>query len=363
MSKKYVCFSQRMMMIKGMKDFLWKEKIRKRIKSSGLIEEEKKQLYYLSKYGIKYEEYISEYLDCSLRILSGNLKDMEKDSPILLCVVKDDLFRLSTFFEYYRKIGIKQFVFLDDKSSDGTREFLMFQDDVLLFGTEKNYSTIRRQVWINKMISTIGYNRWYLVLDSDEIFDYPYRDKKSITEYVDFLEEKGKTRVKAILLDMFSKNQLFDDSIIEPQDIFEKCCFYLPEYKLEQCHYDVRIVGGARGEMFSQIGMKETPIVSKYPLIFIREDDIVINSHCNLPATRNYPDKPETILRHYKFLPGDKEKYIQRVTKGNFENGSQEYKAYLRLEGGIQYKTVVDKMIRYNDYNSAKEIEIFKREG
>jgi hypothetical protein len=135
---------------------------------------------------------------------------------------------------------------------------------------------------------------------------------------------------------------------------------FLPNYTFERCHYDKRIKGGAREEMFSQIGINTAPVVSKYPLIYVKDDDIIINSHCNLPANRNMPDFPETVLRHYKFLAGDKKKYLQRINKGNFENDSEEYKAYLQLEEGMEYQKVVSKMIKYNDFESSAAIDIMR---
>ena len=355
-----IYLSQILMKIYAVKDFRKKKDQKKMINCSTLSLEEKKRLFYLNSYGIKYSEFIREYLDCTITIIKKNDNEMEKLDPIVICIIKNDLMRVKMFLEYYRKIGIKKFVFLDDKSTDGTFEFLNEQPDVSIYIADKPYTTVRRQVWINKIISELGTNRWYLIVDSDEIFDYLDREHVTISKFINKLMANKQDLVKVILLDMFSAKSLFADNVYNYKDIFQECNMFLPEYSYERCHYDIRIKGGARGLMFSQMGEKILPVVSKYPLIYVKKDDIIINSHCNLPAKRNKPNHPEAVLRHYKFLPDDREKYIRRISEGNFENGSKEYKIYSQMENNIQYQQIVKYMIKYNDFSSALNITLLK---
>lgn len=306
--------------------------------------------------GHKHVEFINEYVACRLDVLKEWNSTGDALTPIVVCVVKNDLIRMQLVLDYYRKIGVTQFAILDDHSTDGTREFLAAQHDVMLFVTEKPYTTVRRQVWLNKIIEYVGRNRWYLVVDSDELFDYKNSDYVSIKELTAELAAGGKTRVKALLLDMFSSEGLYNNDVSKADDVVRVYNLFLPEYELKKGLYDDFVRGGARGVVFKEL--HTTPVVSKYPLIYIDEKDILLNSHYYFPYVRNKPKRPSTVLRHYKFLPSDKSVYQERAKIENFAAGSKDYKAYSSAVDDSEYKKIVNKMIKYIDFDSVKAVSI-----
>ena len=315
-------------------------------------------LFELAKCGDKYASFIREYSRSNVKMERPPAFLTDPDNPIVICVVKDDLMRMHLFLQYYRKLGIKQFAIMDDCSSDGTKEFLMAQKDVAMFTEQLGYTTLRRQVWIQKMIEMIGLYRWYLIVDSDELFDFKDSDKISLREFAISLKLKGRTRSKAILLDMFSEDALYSARIREPEDITRVCNLFYPKYQLDKNQYDTMVRGGAREILIA--GIQVSPWVSKYPLVFVDELDVMLNSHYCFPFTRNRPAAPASVLRHYKFLPGDRKKYNERITKGNFLNNSQDYKAYAELEKHIDYRSFSAKLIEYIDFNSTASIPVMR---
>jgi hypothetical protein len=62
----------------------------------------------------------------SLSIVHGNLHDAGTN---LFTVVRNEIFFLPAFFDHYRRLGVEQFVILDDGSTDGTAGFLAAQRD------------------------------------------------------------------------------------------------------------------------------------------------------------------------------------------------------------------------------------------
>ena len=84
-------------------------------------------------------------------------------------------------------------------------------------------------------------------------------------------------------------------------------------------------------------------------------------SHMFLPKGRNRPGRPDTVLRHYKFLPGDREKYALRVREGNFVHGSREYRQYMDNEkSGEAYRDCVRGFGTYQSYDSFAAIGILE---
>jgi len=328
------------------------------IKCSTLNEGEIHNLLSLNKYGSKFDEYINMYINVSISPISIKNNLLSSERPIVICIVKDDLIRMKLFLTHYRKMGIDSFFILDDSSTDGTREYLLDQSDVTVFESNVQYSTIIRQVWVNKMISYIGKNRWFLIVDSDELFDFSEEYSNSIMDYVKDLEAKEVSRAKALLLDMFCEKGLYADVIEKPEDIEKEYKYFYPYYYLEPTHYDVSVKGGARQIFFNESG--KMPIASKYPLIYIDSEDILFNSHVYFPFKRNVPNRPSTVLKHYKFLPGDQEKYIERIKKKNFEGNSQEYKAYYSYNSDFGFE-LINKMVEYKTFSSTNIITIMER--
>ena len=103
------------------------------------------------------------------QITDNNLKN---SNLIVVCVVKNELGRIVRWLDYYRKMGVKAFAIFDDNSDDGTREYLLKQPDVEVFVGTHDYTTIDKIVWVNMIIAIYGYNKWYLIVDSDELFTY-----------------------------------------------------------------------------------------------------------------------------------------------------------------------------------------------
>ena len=329
--------------------------LKKKIQSASISNVEKKQLRSLLKCGVRYKEYITEFLTCDVQSI-GRIEDLERMNCIVVCVVKNDLMRMKLFLEYYRNLGVKHFAILDDQSSDGTHEYLEKQEDVVLFKSDKAYSTVRRQVWINKIIQSIGYNKWYLIVDSDELFDYKNSASISLPMLVDQLAAEKVYCVKALMLDMFSAKSLFADDVKSYEDICRVCNMFLPKYRFSSRSF--HIFGGAREELLKSDTKVHAPTASKYPLIYMRPSVIAINSHNNYPYSENEILKARAVLRHYKFLPQDRQKYLERIEKQNFYNGSSEYKAYFEAEKQNVFQSISSGMKEYTGFDSVENLDV-----
>lgn len=334
------------------------KQVKNRINSASLSIMERKKLLYLSKYGNKYIDYINDYLCTDIEIVKNN--DFVPDKVTLVCVIKNDLIRLKMQLKYYRQKGIEQFVFLDDNSDDGTFQHLMQQPDTLVIKSKLSYTTVRRQVWINKIFDILGYNRWYLVVDSDELYSFSDNIHCSIENYVSKLVKKRRNCSKAILLDMFSKGSLFAKEPLDGDAIQELYSFYYPRYYFVKSAYDITIKGGARELISKGTKMDNTPVVSKYPLIYVKSNTIAINSHHVIPAKQNEGVFADSVLLHYKFLVTDMVKYKKRVENKSFHNGSSEYQSYLSLDDDYYVKHISRKLCKYDGICSLSELHVWK---
>ena len=62
-----------------------------------------------------------EYND--LRLVSR--KDVDPSGFTLLAILKNEIYFLPAFLNHYRRLGVQRFVFLDDRSDDGSFEYLL----------------------------------------------------------------------------------------------------------------------------------------------------------------------------------------------------------------------------------------------
>ena len=276
------------------------------------------------------------------------------DGVILLCVVKDDLERVQSMIPYYKKLGVQNFVFLDDGSSDGTKDFLISQNDVDVWRGKSAYTTNMRQVWLTRLVEHYGYNKWYIIVDSDEFLTYKNCETLPIAKVVSYMEENGYTQAHCFMLDMYGRNGLYSQSGESHFDfMLENIYFDTNTYEIIKGLRLDFVSGGMRSRCFNIKPIR----LSKYPLFYAKKGYVPINSHFPFPI----PDKKTTlnlgVLRHYKFLPSDKKRYQKRVQQGNFYNNSEEYVLYTEKEQSI-LDAAYDNNISgiYNDSFSLNEI-------
>ncbi|WP_308636707.1 glycosyltransferase family 2 protein [Paenibacillus silvisoli] len=296
--------------------------------------------------------------DLTMKKAAGRNNDL-----IVVCVVKDDLVRIKSFYQHYRSLGVQKFAILDNSSTDGTYEWLLEQDDTDVFHTTTPYSTNRRQGWINRLISYYGFNRWYLIVDADEHLMFEGMESKSISDFKEHAWRKGNFRVRTLTVDMYSKHSLNEK--VPDNDYVSSYIYFDSDNYREKKNYCFKYIdGGMRVRMFKGDNEKFNPYLTKYPLIYFQKGDIQYNSHYSFPFHKNFRSKCWGALFHYKFLPSDLKKYNEIALSGSFYNGSYEYKQYISIYNKNPNMTFIySGSKRYVDSNSLKLISKIDQVG
>ncbi len=246
-----------------------------------------------------------------------------KYDPILVCVEKNDIDRMKMLFNHYRNLGIKRFVIIDNESTDETIEYLRKQKDVDLYICHTKYSTLNKEAWANRIFAHYGFDKWYLYVDSDELFIYEDCENKKINDFIEELEKSKQRRVSALMTEMYSQEGIFSNT--EDKDIRAKYCYYDTDtYTFAEKSPCNALFGGPRKRVFGL-----NPILIKHPLFKLKRGDIQALSHWQFPYKDNYHLKIKGALLHYKFLNRDLERYTKIAKEGNYATGSLEYKTYI----------------------------------
>ena len=274
-------------------------------------------------------EILEGFFDDKMTLLKEGLDVADKASPVLIAVVKDELTRMREFFRHYRRIGVRKFAILDNDSQDGTREFCMSQDDADVFSIERPFTSARHVSWINKLLMRYGYDRWYISVDADELLDFPGSEDYGVDDLVRAARHLGLCRVAAVTVDFYPDADLFvfpDDSIRWDAT----CWFDTDSYETRESRRCWRMAGGPRKRVLGTYS-----VLSKYPLFYLRPQDIFLSVHYLWPFRENFASKWFLVLKHYEFLNEEDRRKMTAITeRGNYASNSREYREMLETMSG-----------------------------
>ncbi|WP_371823324.1 glycosyltransferase family 2 protein [Paracoccus sp. Z118] len=261
------------------------------------------------------------------------------DAILGFVVQRNEAVRLPWFLDYYRKLGVDHFLFVDNDSDDGSREFLTRQPDVSLWTTSASYKDARFGLdWLNWLLLRHGAGHWCLTVDPDEILVYPHSDVRPLRALTDWLDSSAIRSFPAMLLDMYPRGAVTDQPYSPGQNPLEIASWFDP------ANYMIRkngefgnlwIQGGPRARAFFADEPEKSPALNKIPLVrWSRHYAYVSSTHMLLPRSLNLVydesggERASGILLHTKFLSTFVEKSAEELDRGQHYADSREYRAY-----------------------------------
>ena len=249
-----------------------------------------------------------------------------KENPIIVLCIKNDLKRVKMLVDHYRKLGVEKFAFMDNGSDDGTFEWLVEQPDIDLFRCYDPYQTAVKEGWINRIVSHYGFDRWYIVTDSDELMVYQGMESHKLSDMTTDLSQMGLKRVKGLTLDTYAEGRLFGKSEDIRKDYkwidtdsYQEVDAVAGRQKIK------RFVGGPRYRL-----MKSTITLSKYPLVYWEKGTISDSAHYQYPHDLINKSPCLAGILHFKFIDKDLDVFEKRARKNSgFSTGGTIYKQYM----------------------------------
>lgn len=240
------------------------------------------------------------------------------EGVILICFYNNFEFFANKWINHYIDIGIKNFVLIDNNSSDNSTKILeTYKNKVnISFWTiNEKYNCYKMCGWKQRLLNFYGINKKYLIVDSDELLIYEGYKNIKLNE---FLKNNKIYYIKSLMLDVYTNKNIFKGELNDFNFVDKDT------YKITtNVPYKQRFYGGPRSRIF---GIK--PSLQKIPFINYTGKEIYANDHYYYPWNINEKAKFCTYLLHFKFLPGDKEKYKEFISDGRHWNNSREYKKY-----------------------------------
>ncbi len=274
-----------------------------------------------------------------LRRVEDRTAAIRHGDVLLFCTLRNERVRLPYFLQYYRKLGIRHFLFVDNASDDGSREYLAGQPDASVWTTPASYKRSRYGVdWLNHLQRRHGHGHWCLVADVDEFLVYPFCDTRPIRALTDWLDASAIKSFGAMLIDMYPRGRIDAEPYCEGQDPLEIACWFDSGnyvFKRNREYGNLWIQGGPRARVFFPENPGRAPALNKIPLVrWDRRFVYASSTHMLLPRGLNRVydewggEKTSGCLLHAKFLHSFAQKSEEELRRREHYAGGREYEVY-----------------------------------
>ena len=278
-----------------------------------------------------------------LNLIQDNTHLIGARDVIAFVTMHNELDRLEYFLEYYRKLGVKHFICVDNNSNDGSAEYLAQFSDVTRYFTKQEYRRAHFGMdWINWLLLKHAKNRWALTVDVDEFFVYPHCDSRPIDALTNWLDASSKRTFAGQLIDLYPADKQEPTAKIDQRDPFKVLThFDAGNYTFmpNPVFKNLWIQGGVRARLFFSDKPDTSPALNKIPLVKWKRGFVYTSStHQLLPTRLNVcysSDGSEQIcgaLLHTKFMPDLHNKVDNPYLLSQHYSKAREYHSYSRAQ-------------------------------
>jgi len=305
----------------------------------------------------------------ALQIKQNNIKNIKPDDIILFAVMKNEAHRLKYFIDYYRKLGVGHFIFVDNGSTDHFNEVVSEQNDITSFYTDASYKDSNfGMYWANYLLLKYGCGHWCLTCDPDEFLTYPYMESRDLIDLTQYLSSVNESSFFTTMVDMYSKDAVENSHYAEGSDPLLVCPYFDAigySKKYNKYYRNTFIQGGVRQRIFYPDFPEKAPALNKVPLVKWESHFAYVSSmHMAVPRRLNQTcniQKTTGALLHYKFISQLSEKILEEEIAQQHYDNSSEYKKY---NAAINNKTILydpSVSVRFHDWKTLARLGLINK--
>ncbi len=278
-------------------------------------------------------------------------------SVVVVAVMYNEMIMLPHFLAHYRQLGVECFIIADNTSTDGSREYLLEQDDVILYSADTQYKKSHFGVsWQQAILANHCLAKWSLVVDADELLIYPDFENTTLADYVTSLDEEGADCALIHMLDFYPKGRL-EDANFKQGKPFELAAYYDKD-PLLQWHIGSGQFSDAPSNLSSlrhrlSKNSQPTAFTSQKYALFKYMPWMRLSEGLHYLTNIKVAEKP-IAFAHFKYHAGFKEKVEHEIKRKQHFNNADEYQKYLELlsesQGGFYEDGVSTKFTTSKNY-------------
>lgn len=256
---------------------------------------------------------------------SGSIRALKNGEMPLVVLTNNSRRFVPSFLKHYRALGVHRFLVVDDKSTDGTREYLEGQPDVDVFFSNVRYADAHRgRAWREELFQLHGVDRWYLNVDCDEYLVFDSFENRTLEDLTTTLERRSIYRLAAPMVDCYPPGKINNARFDGETDVMPwkvASIFDASGYNLKVGRRALSVEGGVRVRVFGAVAE-----LMKYPLVFWKRGYSLATS-IHQPAPFKYNFGPiHAALLHFKFFDDIAARAQEAISDNQYYDGSREYR-------------------------------------
>ena len=321
----------------------------------------------------------------NITISRGTIKDVKIN---LISIMRDEEFFLPSFFDHYRKIGVQQFIILDDRSTDSTPHYLSEQKDCVVLKTELKFgenltvrmpsnkvSSYRAGLLLRSVIARkYCMHKYALIVDADEFLLLP-SNFGNLLDLFDFLESKDIRGVAANMIDFYPESIQELQSSVKPDSFSDLVRNYpyfdaVPLLQFENGDKPMRVGNRASFRLISDFEKETLPShlrqekkpraqeALKCPILYWDQHAYLAGSH---HASVKISKDILLALAHFVFTHDFFSRAERSAARGEHAGGASKYKLFRELSTYMlenDKKFICDTSERFSTIQRLEELNL-----
>jgi hypothetical protein len=250
--------------------------------------------------------------------------------------VQNERLRLPAMLDHHRRIGVREFYFVDNASDDGTAEFLLKQPDVHVWFADGSYSAARcGHAWTAQLMDEHGGDAWRLVIDADELFVYAGYEHMPIDVLCQRLDREDADAMLTLMVDVYSDRSVDDTVYREGDDPLAVCPWFdrQPWTSTRETFWMAAshpsYFGGARLRVFgapSGVDASTYYALQKVPLFRGSPTHVASDNFHWMEGARI--SRGRAALLHWKYISNFPDYVHDSIEQGEHWGGASQYRQY-----------------------------------
>lgn len=272
-----------------------------------------------------------------LQLIQDRLHEIGPRDILLVTCLRNERMRMEAFTNYYRGLGVRHFLVIDNDSDDGFMDWASRQTDVSVWHTTASYKASNfGMLWVNDLMRKHCCGHWCVVVDPDEFLVYPKMETRSLAALGQFLEDDKRYCMHALLIDAYSDRPLAETILAEGDDPFDACPYFDGDGYIQSPGWGggAWVQGGPRLRVHFADAPEKAPALNKIPFIkWRRYYHYRMSMHDAWPMRLNRAHSEGEVsttgaLFHFKLVASLQQKAAEEAQRNEHYAGGREYSRY-----------------------------------
>lgn len=305
-----------------------------------------------------------------LTLVQDNTAAIRPGDVLLFATLRNEAIRMPYFLEYYRRLGVRHFLLVDNQSDDDFAELVADMPDVSVWYTESSYRDANFGMhWLNALLRRYGCGHWCVTCDPDEFLVFPYQGDRQLPELAGHLEGLGRRSLCCVMLDMYGEQPVSGTQYERGADPFAVAPFFDGTGYVQDHGWlrEIKVMGGVRRRFFFSETPQLSPSIHKTPFVKWRYSySYFLSMHQLVPEWLNIPhgkvaNAPTGCLMHFKYFSLVQEKVAEELVRKQHWDDSFEYRQYHSKLDSLEKSLVYEKSVRFRDWRQLVELGFMNR--